>query len=97
MSLKMQDVSCVCVVVYSCDLSTWEADTRKSGVQGQLWLHTEFKASLIAKKKKIKSYKNVRIFQLTTPPAPDITGMQLPALLGRWGDGCLQTLGVCCG
>lgn len=42
--------------------------------------------ALLQQRKK-KTYKNVRIFQLTTPPAPDFAGMQ--ALLGvsrSWAD-----------
>lgn len=50
--------------------------------------------TLLQKRKKKKPYKNARIFQPSTPPAPDITGVQLSALLGGRGDGCQLLLGV---
>lgn len=34
------------MVVHTCNPSTWELEARESGVQGRLWLHSEFEASV---------------------------------------------------
>jgi hypothetical protein len=68
------------MVVHTCNLSIWEAETEEWQVKGQLGLHTKFQASLgyIARpclqtiQKYVDSYKyfNVRFTVLLEPSGP---------------------------
>lgn len=55
------------MVLHACDVSTQEVETKGSGVQSQLWLHSEFKARLGYRRFCLKIKVKIKQVQLHTP------------------------------